>query len=49
MCAAGSMMPQIGCDIVEIARLQEKTALAKRILSAPEYQQYQSLKGKRKT
>ena len=42
-------MPQIGCDIVEIARLQKKDALAKRILSAPEYQQYQSLEGKRKT
>ena len=31
MCAAGSMMPQIGCDIVEIARLHKKDALAKRI------------------
>ena len=41
------MMPKIGCDIVQIDRLQEKDSLAKRILSKNEYQRYQSFAGHR--
>lgn len=40
-------MPNIGCDLVQIERIQNVEGVAQRILSPKEYAQFQRLKGQR--
>ena len=40
-------MPTIGCDLVQIDRIQNVQGIAKRLLSPKEYSQFQELHGQR--
>lgn len=40
-------MPKIGCDLVQIDRIQHVEGIAKRLLSPKEYEQFQTLNKRR--